>query len=374
MSGTLKHSEQNSEQSAPLATIMVVDDEPQIRELCKRALRDYQVFQAASCCNALELLEKERFDLVLTDVKLPGDTGLKLLGRIKERDPNAIVIVMTGYPDRDVVLTALKEGADDFLVKPFDKLHLRTAICRTLARKQLRSELADLKKLDQLKTHFLSIISHKLRTPLTTMSLYLQDMDEQLGDSDVSCLRKTLRLLKDETTHLGGLVNDLLLFSQVMVGKIVLNREPCDLREIVRQLLHKSAEAQRKPGIRTTLSWKKLPELNLDREKISFALLQLIDNAFKFSGDTGSVTVTSALVNDTVQVIISDGGIGIPEKVLSQVTEKFYQVDPDATGQVRGFGLGLYYASEFVRQHGGSLRIESRLGKGTTVTVTLPLQ
>jgi signal transduction histidine kinase len=114
--------------------------------------------------------------------------------------------------------------------------------------------------------------------------------------------------------------------------------------------------------------------MSLDRAKITFALQQIIDNAYKFSSDLGTVSISLFNGGDKVCVLVSDSGVGIPREEISKVFEKFYQIDPHNTGQVRGFGLGLFYAREFIHQHGGSISIDSEPGLGTTVTVTVPVQ
>ena len=95
--------------------ILIVDDEVVIRELCAKALKDYEVFQAGSCADALRMYEKESIDLILTDVMMPGGTGLDLLRQVKNVDPSAVVIIMTGFVEKEIILGALKEGADDFI-------------------------------------------------------------------------------------------------------------------------------------------------------------------------------------------------------------------------------------------------------------------
>jgi signal transduction histidine kinase len=117
-----------------------------------------------------------------------------------------------------------------------------------------------------------------------------------------------------------------------------------------------------------------LPSVMLDAAKIRFVLCQVVDNAFKFSGEKGHVSLRIGCHVDTVFIVVSDSGIGIPETEIAKVFEKFYQIDPDNTGQTRGFGLGLFYAREFVRQHGGSISITSEAGLGSTVTISLPLE
>lgn len=354
--------------------VLVVDDDAVIRDLCKRTLRDYQVFQAGTCDDALNVYQREQIDLVLTDVMMPGSSGIDLLRLIKVQNPNAVVIIMTGFLDKDVILKALKEGADDFISKPLNMLQLTSAVEKALSRRRLKEELANLKQLDRLKSNFLSIISHKLRTPITSISLFLQNIDQGVYGRCDENFRQNARLINDEASHLGRLVEDLLTFSQVMVGGDGLVFEKANLDAIVADVLKNSREAQTKPGVETVITRDVLPEMMLDRPKMTFAIQQIIDNAFKFSGETGEITIALRQIDDRVHIVVADSGVGIPQEELAKVLEKFYQIDPDNTGQVRGFGLGLYYAREFVRLHGGSLAIESEPGRGTTITITLPVQ
>ncbi len=376
---TLQHRHYlHSEVTAPhkqLASILIVDDEVLIRDLCEKALTGYRVFQAGTCMDALKVYEKESIDLVLTDVMMPGGTGLDLLRQVKVLDPTAVVIIITGFVEKDVILEALKEGADDFINKPLNLLQLKTSVEKALARKALREELANLKKLDHLKSIFLSLISHKLRTPITTISLFLQDIQHGIYDMRDPAFSQNVRIINEETLYLSRMVSDLLVFSQVMDGGAAgLQREPCDLNMVVAAVVHGSQEAQNKPGIETDFNEVPLPLLNLDRKKISFALQQIIENAYKFSGEVGNVSISLLDGGDNVCVLVSDTGVGIPDDEIHKVFEKFYQIDPGNTGQVRGFGLGLFYAREFVRLHEGSINMDSQPGLGVTVTVMLPLQ
>src|SRR6185369_13318773 len=146
------------------------------------------------------------------------------------------------------------------------------------------------------------------------------------------------------------------------------------LNLITASVVYGSLEAQGKHGIETDFQEVLLPAMNLDRAKITFALQQIVDNAYKFSGELGTVSISLFNGGDNVCVLVSDSGVGMPREEIPKVFEKFYQIDPRNTGQVRGFGLGLFYAREFIHQHGGSISMDSEPGLGTTVTVMLPLQ
>jgi signal transduction histidine kinase len=368
-----QHSGANATQNK-IASILIVDDDFVIRELCAKALHGFDVHTAGSCTDALRVYEKQSIDLILTDVMMPGGTGLDLLRKVKVIDPTAVVIIMTGFAEKDIILGALKEGADDFLNKPLNLLQLKTVVDKSLAKKALKEELANLKKLDHLKSIFLSLISHKLRTPITTISLFLQDIQHGVYDMNDPSFVQNVKMINEETIYLSRMVSDLLAFSQVMEGWEGLQREPCDLNRIVAAVVHGSQEAKSKPGIETDFNEVQLPPLSLDRKKITFALQQIIENAYKFSGEVGHVSISLSDADGHVCILVSDSGIGIPRDEIPKVFEKFYQIDPGNTGQVRGFGLGLYYAREFIRLHGGSINMDSQPGLGVTVTVMLPMQ
>ncbi len=355
-------------------TILVVDDEKIIRELCVHALRDYRVLQAGTSEEALRIYEREPVDLILSDIMMPGESGIDLLKQVKAFDPNATVVIMTGFVDKDVILNALKEDADDFINKPLNLLQLKTSIEKALGRKALKEELAHIKRSDELKNAFLSLVSHKLRTPITGISLFLQNLRMGVFDPADPVFQENIALANEEAQYLGQLVADLLAFSQVMVHGAGLNKSPCDLNEIVAEVLFKCREMHCNFDLEIDFEPGVLPLVQLDPSKIRFALLQVADNAFKFSGKFGHISIKIGSHGDAAYIVVSDSGIGIPESEIPKVFEKFYQIDPDHTGQIRGFGLGLFYARDFIRQHGGSISLASEPGLGTTVTITLPLQ
>jgi len=360
-------------QELPRKTILIVDDEAIIRDLCARALKGYRVLEAAEGEEALLIFEQGGIDVILTDVMMPGMGGIELLKRLKELEPTLVVIVMTGFAEKDVVLNALKADADDFITKPLNLLQLKTAVDNALVKKALKEELANLKSLDRLKTNFLSLISHKFRTPITAISLFLQNLASGVYDCEDETFRKNLQLIYHEAWYLERLVAELLAFSQVMDTGRGLKLEPCNLEVLIIQLLQEIKAASGKAGLETSFSHEQLPPLLLDREKITFALRHVIDNACKFSGDGGTVDVSLAQAGANCRIVVSDNGIGIAREDLPKIFEKFYQVDVGRTGQIKGFGLGLYYAKEFIRLHGGTITVDSEPGKGTRVTISLPL-
>jgi signal transduction histidine kinase len=181
--------------------------------------------------------------------------------------------------------------------------------------------------------------------------------------------------MRDEADYLAYLIQDLLIYSDVILQDQRPDLAMTDLREIALTVLaeKRQAAAQRGVSLISTLqgSW---PWLDLDRRRMAFAISALLDNAIKFTPRGGQVVLSGEVGDSQLQLVIRDTGIGIPAEELPRVFEKFYQIDPTQAGQVRGFGLGLYYARQFVQDHGGTMTLESIHGTGTTVTFTLPRQ
>jgi len=360
-------------QEGKTPTILVVDDEAIIRDLCSRALKDYQILQAENGEEALRILHDRSVDLVLVDVMMPVMNGLELLQRIKEREPSQLVMIMTGYADKEIILRALKAHADDFIHKPINLLQLKTSIGQALEKKALRRELMQLKQLDRIKSDFLGLISHKLRTPTTSISLFIQNLASGTIDSRDPDFANAVKAILEESEYLAYLIQDLLYYSDIILqdGEGKASRE--DLKEITLTVIAEKRQAleQKQLALQSNLagSW---PVVIVDRRRIAFALAAILDNAIKFTPKGGQITLTGEIGAKELTLSISDNGPGISAEEAAKVFEKFYQVDPSHTGQIRGFGLGLFYARQFIRDHGGTIDLNSTPGQGTEVVIRLP--
>ena len=365
-----------TDQPCARTKILCVDDEVIIRELCCSALEDYQVRTAANGRQALEILAAEPIDLVLSDIMMPDIGGLDLLQKIKEQQPDQAVVLMTGYSNREIILKALKAGADDFIDKPVNIVQLDTTIKKVLEKQQIRLELRDLKHVDKLKSDFLGLISHKLKTPATAISLFIQNLAEGVEDPTDSGFQQVLSMVQTETLHLEKLIQDLLYFSEATLEKAEQELEPLDLGLVADQVAASLEPAAARAQLNFQLDL--VPPLatrplQLNPQRIIFAVRALLENAIKFTPAGGTIKVTGETTENSVTLIIKDTGIGISQQEIGKIFNKFYQVDPEHTGQVRGFGLGLYYAREFIQSMGGHLTIDSLPEQGTVCRVEFPL-
>ena len=357
-------------------TILCVDDEPIIRNLCGEVLENYRVLQAGDGLEALRILETEEVDLVLSDVMMPNLDGLELLQKVKGEQPDQAVILMTGYSDRNLILNALKAGADDFINKPINILQLSTTVEKVFEKQKLRLELADLKRTDQLKSNFLGLISHKLKTPATAISLFIQNVAEGVESPDDDNFKQIVAMVQAETAHLEQLIQDLLYFSDATLQEQEITLEPVNLWNFTEQIILslQTAAHNRKVSLENLIQPQQpVVLLMLNQQRIAFSIRAILDNAIKFTPEGGVVTLEIKLEDGWIKLLIKDSGIGISASELTKIFNKFYQVDPEQTGQVRGFGLGLHYTRNFISSMGGQLLIESRPQQGSLVTIQFPL-
>ncbi|MCK5912414.1 MAG: response regulator [Desulfuromusa sp.] len=367
----------NLEKSNPQQkTLLCVDDDQAIRGLCVSALNNYKVLLAKDGFEALQILEIEDIDIVLSDIMMPKLGGLELLKEIKKQHPDQSVILMTGYSDKDLILEALQTGADNFITKPINVLQLCTTIERILERQKIRKELADLKRTEQLKSDFLGLISHKLKTPTTAISLFIQNIAEGVESPEDANFKQMVEMVQAETIHLEQLIQDLLYFSEATLQENNSELEPVDLGLIAERMIiaMQPAASHRKIHFDSSIKPPLPPKpLMLNPQRISFAIRALLDNAIKFTPEGGSIKIKGEIDTEHVKLAIKDTGVGISQQELAKIFNKFYQIDPEHTGQVRGFGLGLYYARDFIRSMGGQLYIESQPELGTVATIEFPL-
>ncbi len=354
-------------------TILIVDDEPVLRQLCRRALEGFRILEAENGRAALEILAREQVDVVLSDIMMPEMTGLELLARVRQSDPDQVMVMMTGYGERDVVIEALKLDADDFLTKPVNLLQLTTIVNRALEKKALREQLLQLKKVDRLKTEFLELVSHKLKTPVTVVSLFLQNLGRDLEQSDLDHYRANLPQIQQQLDYLTGLIEDLLFYSELGLTPEGTRLDRIDPVPLARKVAEELASRAEQKGLAYTVELQPAAtSARADRQRLRYCLHALIDNAVKFTPEGGRVELLGQATQGGYALVVKDNGPGIPGDLHARVFEKFFQIDPMHTGQVPGFGLGLFYVREFCRAMQVEVRLDSETGRGTTVTLLLP--
>ncbi|MGN6431640.1 MAG: ATP-binding protein [Gaiellaceae bacterium] len=233
-------------------------------------------------------------------------------------------------------------------------------------------DLTDVRRLEELKASFIATASHELRTPLAAVYGAAQTLLRHDFALDEGGRDRFVSLIADESERLGRIVNEILLASQLDAGRLDLEAEPFDAVELVDRVVE-ATRAYAPPGVKVGHSVSDgLPLVEADRDKVRQVLVNLVENAIKYSPDGGAIEVGVEPHEGNVIFHVRDEGLGIPVDEQSRVFEKFYRVDPHMTRGVGGTGLGLYICNELVGRMGGHIWLESKPGEGSTFLFELP--
>lgn len=237
-----------------------------------------------------------------------------------------------------------------------------------------KEQIKILKGVAKLKTQFLSITSHELRTPMTP----IRSQMEMLLDGSFGKLSKeqkqSLGMISRNVEVLDKLLADILDISRIQTGKMRFELKKVQLADCITSSIENIKTSADKKNIFIAAKIKKLPELALDRERIIQVLTNLINNAVKFTPSKGKITVEAEKQKNNVLVKVKDTGIGIAGKDMKKLFEPFFQVESSDRRKYGGTGLGLTICKNIIEQHGGKIWVKSRLGKGSTFYFTVPLK
>jgi signal transduction histidine kinase len=238
---------------------------------------------------------------------------------------------------------------------------------------ELQLALRKLSELNHLKANFVANISHELRTPLTHVKGYIELLATETLGSLSEEQKKALQVAQHATTRLESLIDNLILFSQAARGELTLHLTPVDLNKVATEILNYSNQKALDRNIILSADIKSnLPFVKADEEKISWVILQLMDNAIKFTPAGGKVGLLIKREADTlVKISVADTGIGIPKNRLHELFEPFHQLDSSSTRRYGGTGLGLALVRHILDAHGSVIDVQSEEGKGTIFGFTL---
>ncbi len=372
--------------------ILVIDDEEGIRLGCKRVLepQGFVVEEAGSFLAGQQKIAQQGYDLILLDVMMPDGRGMDLLNDIRKKDADTVTIIITGYATVELAVEAIKNGAYDFISKPFDadmltlkveqgleNRHLLLEARRLQEVEQQAAELAaakaEMERLNAFKSRFMLVMAHELRAPIGAVQSLLRTLLKGLAGALNDRQTDLLTRMDHRMDFMLALIEDLFELAQSQepippeqTHKVVL--QPI-LNQVVLQVSDQAAE--KNISLHTALPQEELAVLASEdgMEKI---FSNLIGNAVKYTPANGHVWMSGMLKNHTVQLTIQDTGIGIPQESLDQIWEEFYRAPNARKSGIMGTGLGLNIVHTFVEQFGGQIEVKSDEKKGTTFTLTFP--
>jgi signal transduction histidine kinase len=227
--------------------------------------------------------------------------------------------------------------------------------------------------LARLKSDFVANVSHELRTPLSLIRLYAETLEMgRLTNPDKP--QQYYRIIREESERLTALINNILDFSRIEAGRKEYDFRETDMRELVHATLDSYRYQIEQNGFQFEEKIDEVPPLRVDREAMARSLLNLVNNALKYSQDRKFIGVNLYRDNGSVKLEVVDQGIGIPHQEQQKIFEKFYRVGDPLVHNTKGSGLGLSLVRHIVQAHGGDVSVDSAPGQGSKFTIALPVK
>jgi len=381
-------------------TLLVVDDEVDVLESLRHLFhRTYRVLTASSGSQAVSILEQEEVHLVLSDQRMPGMTGDVLLSHARRIQPDAIRMLFTGYADIQAVINAVNEGnIFRYILKPWDAAELEGILRQAIdhyelvaerkrlvaqlqaANQQLTKANEELAEAGQLKSAFIEVASHEFNTPITLV-MGLSELLRLMNPNRDEQERALIERISTSARQLAKLVTNTLTMMRADDFRRTLQCQSTDLAALLRANADQVAPflQVRNLNLKVDLA-DDLGIFDIDPDKLSAAVVNLLTNAIKFTPDGGQIILSAHLLDpDLVEIEVADCGIGLQPRALTYLFEPFFtQFDSsrhssgDFGFNKRGLGLGLSIVKQFVELHGGRVSAESVVDEGTRVTIRLP--
>jgi len=322
--------------------IIVIDDEQGIREGCRRVLdpEGYQVETAATLQEGREKIREGEFDLVLLDVMLPDGRGLELLSTIQEVDPEIVVVIITGYATIELAVEAIKQGAYDFISKPFSADQLLITVNQGLEKRHLSleskrlqdieqeaeilaREKEEMERLDRFKTEFTTMVAHELRAPISAVQSLLLSILKGFVPPEQE--KMILQRAVDRSQELLDLVNDLLNLAAAREYDFHRDREKHQLSESLENVIPLFRSQAEDKDLKLIVDINRNPTVEADPDQMVQLWTNLISNAIKYTPEGGEVRVKLDEINGWAVGSVADTGIGIAPEDQTKIFEDFYR-------------------------------------------------
>lgn len=355
--------------------VLIVDDVPENIKIVASILhkQGYKLFFATNGSDALDTLNVEPVDLILLDVMMPGMDGFQVCEQLKQNPEthDIPVIFLTARTDTEGILKGFTLGAVDFVTKPFNSAEL---LARVKTHLSLRRAKQELQKANSTKDKFFSIIAHDLRSPFTALLGLAELIVTKIDIYKKEELRRIAHELQTSAKAVHTLLENLLTWSRIQRNAIEYFPEKVSLGEIVTHniLLFQGGATHKEISMSSHISDELM--VYADYHMIDTILRNLLSNALKFTESGGNIEISSHTNQNTVEILVSDTGIGIPEQDIAGLFRIDVRHSHPGTAGEKGTGLGLILCKDLVEKNGGEIWVESEIGKGSTFKFSLPLK
>jgi two-component system sensor histidine kinase/response regulator len=386
--------------------ILIVDDDALICQLLKETLTSegYSVVTAKDGQEGWARFQSSSPDLVLLDVQMPGLDGLEVLQRIREQTAEVAVVIITAYGSEALSVKAMKQGADDYITKPFQPWQIVSAVQDNLEKarlrrlsRQLTARLRDsnvrliekhraleaqnatlqkalqrLQEAEQTQRNMVSMIVHDLKNPLNVVFISIDLLASDFGGMLTDDQREILRNANLAGQQMLRLITNLLEVQRLEDGKMPVRLELLDLTQVLKLMVGQAQPLADQKDITLSLTAKEpLPFVTADVDLTSRVVANLLDNAIKFTPLNGQIAVVAELKDGEIVVSVADNGPGIPANQQASIFEAFVQVPQDIRGEA-SVGLGLAFCRLAIDALAGRIWVESELGEGAKFSFALP--
>ncbi len=365
--------------------ILIVDDEAGMRRGAERALRafhitskdiedeiSFEVTTAEDGKSAYSFINNNNYDIVILDYKLPDTSGLEILAYINSKTSDTVSIMMTAYASIEVAISATKQGAFDFLAKPFTPDELRNVIKKAatgIVFKRKAQMLEEQKK--HIRFEFLSVLSHELKAPLNAIESFLKIAEDAVLGNDIASYDHIIKRSLSRIDGMRKLIFDLLDLTRIESGQkkreLKVINIVCCLKESV-ETYQQSAASK---GIKIFVNSPEEAEIVGDYSELLIMFNNLISNAVKYNRIGGDIYITLSESPALIDISVKDTGIGIKPDELTKLFGEFVRIKNEKTIGIEGSGLGLSILKKLVSLYDGVIKAESTYGDGTEFKISL---
>jgi hypothetical protein len=366
--------------------VLVIDDEPGIRSGVTRILKDFHVtypfmdedytfesIEAPTGEDGITIIERDKPDVILLDNKLPGIQGVEVLEYIREKKYDIVVAMITSYASLDVAIKATRDGATDFIPKPFTPQELKSSIeniTKQLYLKRITRKLTQEGK--QIRYQFLSVLSHELKAPLNALEGYLRMMqNKEAGDSIDDYANHIDRSLQ-RIQGMRNLIMDLLDFTKIRLEKKEGRIIKVNLAEVASGAIFAVRPYAIQREVSINLDIKSETIIMADPADMEIIFNNLISNAVKYNKVGGRVDITIDTTGSEAVITVADTGIGIKKSDTETLFTEFVRIKNEKTKNISGSGLGLSIVRKVVELYFGTIQVDSTPDIGTVFTVRIP--
>lgn len=366
--------------------VLVIDDEPGIRSGVSRILNNFhvtypfmdedytfEVIEAATGEDGIAVLEQNMPDILLLDNKLPGIQGVEVLEYIRKRNYDIVVAMITSYASLDVAVRATRNGAIDFIPKPFTPQELKSSI-ENITKQQYLKRITHKMKQEgrKIRYQFLSVLSHELKAPLNALEEYLRMMQEKQAGDRIDDYTTPIERSIQRIQGMRNLIMDLLDFTKIRLERKEEKIQEVNLKDVASEAIVTVQPYAIQMDITINLDEKSEALIMADPDDMEIVFNNLLSNAVKYNKVGGKADITIDTSDGEAILIFSDTGIGINSSDSENLFTEFVRIKNEKTRNIAGSGLGLSIVKKVVELYHGTIKVESIPDVGSVFTVRLP--